>query len=310
MFAKRSRLRVGVAAATLMVILAVCVGWSRSSTPDTGAHDGAGVRYYVSIGDSYATGYRPTGPDGAGTSRDGFVYQVGDKLSEKHSGWQIVNFACTGETSYGMAFDDGCQPSAGALDGPQYPSVPQAVAAVDFIVKHREQIGLITIVAGANDLSHCIDEPDAEAARRCAESQVPKVTLSLGSLLGHIRDALGPGAPIVGLSYINVFGADALSANSQLVQRARYSSTLFKNYLTPALAATYARYGAMFVDTTELAGGNLPDTVKSWLPDHGTVPASIGQVCALTYYCSDKDPHPNRSGHALIAGAVERLSGL
>lgn len=301
---RRGWWRIGVVAAVLMLVLGLCVGWTRSSAP------AAGARYYVSIGDSYASGYRPTGPGAGGPSRESFVYQVGDKLSDRQSGWQIVNFACTGETAYSMAFDRGCQPGAGAPDGPDYQDVPQLVAAVDFIDKHRDQIGLVTVVTGGNDVLKCLDEPDAVAAQKCAEDQVPNVKLSLDSLLGHVREAVGRGVPIVGVSYINAFGADALSADPAVAQRAQYANIVFENYLNPALAETYTKYGATFVDTTELAGANLPGAVKSWLPDHGTVPASIGRVCALTYYCTDKDPHPNWSGHALIAGEVERLAGV
>lgn len=80
---------------------------------------------------------------------------------------------------------------------------------------------------------------------------------------------------------------------------------LFDNYLNPVLRNTYAQFGAHFVDTTDLAGGELPDSVKSVLDEYGTVSAGIARVCTLTYYCSDNDPHPNRAGHTLIARAVE-----
>jgi hypothetical protein len=120
---------------------------------------------------------------------------------------------------------------------------------------------------------------------------------------------VGRQVPIVGASYINVFVADHLKGDPIAQRRAEFSVALFDNYLNPALAQTYSRYGASFVDTTALAGADLPETDKSALPGHGTVMASIGRVCALSYYCSDGDPHPNREGHALIAGEIERLIG-
>ena len=301
--AKRLWGRLGVVAALLILATGMCVAWARSEPA-------ADVRYYVSIGDSYAAGYRPTGPDGPGTSHDSFVYLVGDKLAQTQSGWQVVNFGCTGETAHSMAFDNGCEPSAEAPGGAQYPNMPQAMAAVDFIEKHRSQIGLVTLAAGGNDIMQCINQTDAAAVQSCAETAITNVKQTLDPLVEHIRSTVGPTVPIVGVSYINVFNADASSDDPVVAQRAANARNLFQNYLNPTLLDIYTRHGAEFVNSTDLADGNLSDSVKSWLPDRGTVPSSVAKVCTLTYYCAYSDPHPNPAGHAMIAGEIERLMGL
>jgi lysophospholipase L1-like esterase len=297
------------ALALAVVLVSECV-WGIWSAVATAADRDDHATYYVSVGDSYPAGYRPNGTGSGSTSRDAFVYQVQDKLAQRRNGWTTVNFACSGETAYAMTFEPGCDSDALAPGGVRYPDTPQSVAAADFIVTHRDRIGLVTIVMGGNDVIGCLDRRDAADAQRCAEVAVPRVVLSVDFLLSRVRDAAGPRVPIVGVSYINVFVADRLRGDPNAQRRADFSVALFDNYLNPALAQTYSRHNASFVDTTALAGGDLPATDKSALPGHGTVTASIGRVCALSYYCSQGDPHPNREGHALIAGEIARLTGL
>ncbi|WP_099037018.1 SGNH/GDSL hydrolase family protein [Mycobacterium neglectum] len=283
------------------------LGWwvaTASATDPVAAADS----YYVSIGDSYAAGYRPSFMGPGATSRDGFAYRVEEKLRSGSEDVRLVNFACSGTTAYGMAFDKGCADDARAPGGPEYTDTPQAAAAVDFISEHRDRIKLVTLGIGANDLLRCANEADPAQRQTCAEAEVPRVRLSLDSVLERIRAAVGPNVPIVGVSYINVYLADALKPDGSA--KADAATILFQNYLNPTLAQTYSKYGAKFVDTTALAGGYLPSTDKTYLEGHGTVPASIGRVCSLTYYCTDNDPHPNRAGHDLIAGEVEKAVGL
>ncbi len=296
---QRGRLKLFAALTTIGLVAALAPAAARS--------DADNVKYYVSIGDSYAAGYRPTGPDQGATSHDGFAYQVQESLSQHGRDWQLVNFGCSGQTAHGMAFDNGCDPAARAPDGAPYDSVPQAVAAADFIAQHRERVGLVTIVVGGNDVVPCLDQPDAAAAGTCLEAKLPDVVLAIDALLARVRAEAGDGVPIVGLSYINVAPADALSQDPAGAWRASASQTMFDNYLNPALLQTYSKYGAHFVDTTSLAGGDLPPSEMTSLPGYGTVPASIGRICVLTYYCNVHDVHPNHFGHALIAGEIQKV---
>jgi lysophospholipase L1-like esterase len=295
--------------AVAMVLAAGCVWGIWSAVATASSRDGDPT-YYVSIGDSYAAGYRPNADGSGSTSVDAFVYQVEDKLAQGGDGWTTVNFACSGETAYAMTFEPGCEPGALAPGGIDYPDRPQSVAATDFIDSHPDRIGLVTVAMGGNDVIRCLREKDAASAQRCAEVEVPRVVLSVDYLLSRIRATVGRQVPIVGVSYINVFVADHLTFDPVAQQRADFSVALFDDYLNPALQQTYSKYGALFVDTTALVGGNLPATDKSALAGHGTVTASIGRVCALSYYCTEGDPHPNRDGHALIAAEIERLIGL
>lgn len=299
--AKRRRRAVAVAAAIIVgvVLLGLGVAAARARVSD----DDLPTRYYVSIGDSYAAGYRPGGASGT-TNGDGYAYQVLDGLN-RHGHWELKNFGCVGQTARGMQFDNGCAEGALAAGGVAYPDTTQEAAADQFIGAHRNEIGLITVAMGANDIIKCLDIEDAGAAQGCAEIAVADIRTSLSAFLTETRKLVGDKVPIVGVSYINVFRAGGMTGQPDGDRKAARSQVLFDNYLIPALRDTYAQFGARFVDTTELAGGQLPDTQKSLLPEHGTVSTGVARVCTLTYYCSDNDPHPNRAGHALIARAIQ-----
>src|SRR5215213_7354755 len=51
--------------------------------------------YYVSLGDSYASGYQPQ----RGNTRDGFAYQLVGKARKRGYDLKLANFGCAGETS-------------------------------------------------------------------------------------------------------------------------------------------------------------------------------------------------------------------
>src|SRR5664279_4421599 len=100
------------AASFALVLLAGCTTSNRvspqpssvgSATPSARSTDASskpsGPRYYVSIGDSYAAGYQPSGPSSGSTTRNGFAYQfVPDALSRGYR-LTLVNFACSGATT-------------------------------------------------------------------------------------------------------------------------------------------------------------------------------------------------------------------
>ncbi|WP_418004900.1 SGNH/GDSL hydrolase family protein [Mycobacterium sp. PDNC021] len=297
--ADRARLWKG---ATLVVLVALSLITITSAAPTRAGSDGGNARYYVAVGDSFTAGYRPDGKSGSAT-RDGYAYRLLDKLSREGT-WKLVNFACTGQTAHDMQFNAGCHDGALATGGVDYPGTTQETAVEQFIAAHHRQIGLVTVSMGANDLLKCLDITDDRRAQHCAENAASDVHTSLQAFLTAMRSQLGPATPIVGLSYIDSFRAGVLDGTATSQRRAAISQVLFDNYLNPVLKKTYAQFNVRYVDVFSLAGGDLPDTQKSLLPGHGTVPTTIARICTLTYFCTDNDPHPNREGHELTAQAI------
>lgn len=264
-------------------------------------------RLYVSIGDSYAAGYQPTGSSAGATSTNGFAYQLVARAAAAGTTVRLVNFGCSGVTSTALLVDRGCDPGALGPGAADYRDASQAAAAEQFLDENRRHIELVTVIVGGNDMKPCIQtstgavRPDALA---CATGAVATLRTNLATLLQGVRAAVGPGVRVVGLTYPDPYlgGWTSDSPDSRLL--ATGSVSLFRDTLNPALRATYSAAGAAFVDVTAAAGayGSLTDDVTD--PTYGVVPAPVARACALTFYCRYGDVHPTTAGYGLIADQV------
>jgi lysophospholipase L1-like esterase len=269
-----------------------------STTGNTPPADGV----YVSLGDSYATGYRPA-DDGApaGASRDGFAYLVAER-----TGMRLVNVGCSGATTAGLRERPGCAPANRAPGGPDPADRTQLDAAVAALRENQGRVGLVTVVIGGNDLTPCATAPDVLA---CTSEAVADIQANLAELLPVLREAAGD-APIVGLTYPDVFlGAWVSSAFPDGQGLARQSVPLFRDFFNKVLAAEYEKVGATFADVTAATGAYEPLTETTQDPVYGPIPAPVAKVCALTYFCEHTDVHPTPAGHEAIAAAVLGAAG-
>lgn len=302
-----SGLRRSALVGVLLVVLGACGGGSGSTPPNPGpmstTGDAAPVeRVYVSLGDSYATGYRPAGAGTpAGGDRAGFAYLVAER-----SRLRLINLACSGATSAQLRAEPGCAPGNRGPDAPDPAGRTQLDAAVQALRDHKGRVGLVTVVIGGNDLAPCAREQDAVA---CASQAVAAVRANLAAALPALREAAGD-APIVGLTYPDVFlGAWVSPAFPNGRDLARLSVSLFRDFFNAALKAEYDKVGAKFVDVTATTGGYGPLTEMTQDPTYGSIPTPVAKVCALTYFCEHTDVHPTPAGHEAIASAVLAATG-
>ncbi|HEX6340163.1 GDSL-type esterase/lipase family protein [Umezawaea sp.] len=259
-------------------------------------------RVHVSLGDSYATGYRPAGSGApAGPSRDGFAYLVAERAD-----LTLVNLACSGATSAQMRDQAGCAVGNRAADAADPAGLTQVDAAVRALRENEGRVGLVTVVIGGNDLAPCALASDPVV---CASQAVEGIRAGLAAMLPALREAAGD-APIVGLTYPDVFlGAWVSPAFPNGQNLARLSVPLFRDVLNTALKAEYERVGATFVDVTATTGGYGPLTEVTQDPTYGPIPTPVAKVCALTYFCTRTDVHPTPEGHREIADAVLAATG-
>lgn len=285
----------------LLMALGACTGTpagtagptSTTSTVSTPPAD----QVYVSLGDSYATGYRPADAGApAGATRDGFAYLVAAR-----SGLRLINLACSGATSAQLGEAPGCAPANRALDASDPGSRTQLDAAVHTLREYQGRVGLVTVVIGGNDLAPCAPASDPLT---CASQAVTDIRANLATVLPALREAAGD-APIVGLTYPDVFLGAWVSPEFRDGQNlARLSVSLFRDFFNTALETEYGKIGATFVDVTATTGGYGPLTEVTQDPKYGPIPTPVAKICALTYFCDHTDVHPTPAGHQAIATAV------
>lgn len=295
---KRSRL---ISALALVAVMVAPAAAQAASAP-TAQRRGVAVQYYVSLGDSYATGYQP-GADGrrGGGTRNGYAYRLPALAARRSYRYKLVQLACGGATTASILERVGCPRVARGPGGRAYPRATQVAAAERFLAKHRRsgRGGLVTVSIGGNDVTACADAPDPLG---CTARAVAGIERNVGALVRRLRAAAGPKVRIVGLTYPDVILGAWLRPGGQ--ELARQSVAAFRGLVNPALERQYESVGGHFVDVTAATGayGSLDETTT--LEPYGTLPVPVARVCVLTYFCSVGDIHATTPGHRLIAELI------
>lgn len=255
-------------------------------------------QYYVSLGDSYASGYQPTSKSGG--TRNGFAYQLPGLAAKRGYKLKLVNFGCGGATSSSilnekLAADAKCK-GPGA---PKYTGT-QVAAAEKFLKANKGKVGLITVSIGGNDITKCAREADAVT---CVGKALPVVEKNLATLLKRLRKAGGSKVRLVGITYPDVILGQWVGENPNQ-DLAKLSVVAFQSLINPGLKKTYTAAGGTFVDVTNATGGYTPLDQTTTLAPYGVIPVAVAKVCELTFYCTLRDIHPQTAGYKIIAELV------
>ena len=270
---------------------------SAPATTVTTTAAASAVPYYVSLGDSYASGYEA----GVGNTDNGFAYQVVDEAAAASHPLVLVNFGCGGATTTSLLEAEGCSPRGLGPGAEPYDGQTQLEAAETFIRDHPGEVGLITVSIGGNDVTACSIADDPVA---CVTAAVEGISTNVAQILQRLRAAAGPEVLIVGTTYPDVLLGQWLDGTPEAQQLASLSVTAFKDLINPALAKAYADAGGTFVDVTAATGAYGPMTELTPLAPYGEIPVPVAKVCELTYYCAERDIHPNADGYQVIADLV------
>jgi lysophospholipase L1-like esterase len=257
--------------------------------------------YYLSLGDSYSIGYQP----GIGGT-PGYAAYVATKLK-----MQAENFGCGGATTTSLTTADGCGDPA-SQDAVSYSSITQEQAALNFIAAHPGEVSLITVSIGGNDFDSCSTAP-------CVQSAMPTMQANIESLMrslsGALSDASDTDAGIIGLTYPNVdLGLYVYPTNppsSADVSEAQSSITAFDDLINPTLSQSYLSVsGSSFVNVTSARyrkatkGDDTDLSLTEQVAPYGSVPVAVGEICQLTYFCSQGNIHANSEGYDFIGKLV------
>jgi len=254
-------------------------------------------QYYVSLGDSYASGYQP----GRGNDGHGFAYQVGGFAKARGYRLKLVNFGCGGATTASLLERIGCPKGSLGPGAPAYPKTTQIAAAERFIRANRRNVKLITVSISGNDVTKCAKVPLAQVGS-CVNDALVGIKSNLSRTLKGLRRAAGHATRIVGITYPDVILGGWVRPGGKTL--AEPSVAVFKSLINPALKKQYQAVGAKFVDVTAATGAYIPLTRTTTLAPYGTIPVAVAQVCKLTWYCSRGDIHAKTSGYGVIARLV------
>ena len=280
---------------TLTLALAALIAVAVPATADA-----AKRKLYVSLGDSYATGFQPSVVNQQAGTRNGFAYQVPGLARDRGWNLRLVNFGCGGATTVSLLEQtERCGgPGPG---GRGWGGRTQIAAAERFLRQNRGRVGLVTVSIGGNDVTACarVAEPIP-----CVVTAVQQIQENVTETAERLRKAAGKKVRIVGTTYPNVLLGQWVGPNANQ-DLARLSNTAFKDFINPTLKKAYEAAGGRFADVTAATGayGSLEETTDR-LAAYGTIPVPVAKVCEYTYYCEYRDIHARTNGYRLIAELI------
>jgi len=236
--------------------------------------------YYLALGDSMAYGVQPDKAKPGARPSDfdtGYVDIFAAGLRKLSSTLQVVNYGCPGEST--ITFARGRCPTLAEgwkLHNPFRGS--QLEAALSFLRAHPGQVSPITLTLWGNDLA-----PLSQKGKR-APIAIASFATRFGSILQRLRTA-APTAEII------VSGAWNPEAD-----RLQQTEPLYRSLdaaIARAAAASRARVANVF------AAFNRPANLV----------AQKARLCAITFFCSQGDPHPTDAGYRAMADAFMTASG-
>jgi len=259
-----------------------------------GSSGGHAKLYYVSVGDSLAASVQPIGdPANLYRTNQGYAEQLLGIAQASSPKLSLVKLGCPGETTTTMIHGGICS----------YENGSQLDEAVAFLKAHRDFVAFITIDIGPNDFS-CYDPA-------CVPAGVSSISTNLPFILAALRDAAGPGVPIVGMTIYNPFlAAWLLGPDGQAY--AQYSATELIGPVNALLSGIYRASGAGVADIETAFSSN--DFTTQVDIGFGPIPLNVARICMWTWVCAPApygpDNHANSTGYGVIARAFADALGL
>ncbi|WP_157581377.1 MULTISPECIES: SGNH/GDSL hydrolase family protein [unclassified Phycicoccus] len=243
----------------------------------------AGTGYYVALGDSLAAGFQ----NGADHRAAGYVGAVRTAVEKRDGPTELVNLACSGETTTSMLEGGGCRYDAGS----------QLAEAEKFLRSHAADVHLVTVDIGGNDVARC---GFGGLKPSCTKPALATLSENLPQITRRLR-AAAPRAEVVVLNYYDPFLVLDLLGDAGLGQQS--VKELAK--VNAAISSSAKRVDARVADvaTAFQTTVTTPTTVK----DLGRLPTNLARILQWTWMAPPRfDFHANDLGYAVMAGAVTK----
>jgi lysophospholipase L1-like esterase len=259
--------------------------------------------YMVSLGDSWAQGVQPIGPNQADiATNQGFNDVLYKKLRKTHPGLKHVKLGCGGATTDSMI--NGTRACGEKLPyASRSKATSQLTYAGKFLRAHRAKIAFVTVIIGGNDVAPCASKPTNDEIVACTSDGIGQIKKNISVISSKLRAAAGKKAVIVGSTYADVVLGQYLKGdNGKAI--AELSVGIFRDQINPTLKSGYAKQKIGFVDATAGFGGYIPFDQTTELEGYGKVPQAVANICNLGWYCtprSSPDIHLKPAGYAKLA---------
>lgn len=261
-----------------------------------------GELYYVSMGDSMATGSQLDPDTGVPhETNQGYTDQTYRVLRKTYPNLRHIRLGCAeGETSATLISGGPCVYTEGS----------QLRQALDFINRHADRVLLLTLNIGSNDVafSGCLGIPDPAEQLTCFKQTFNKLAGNLGHALEKITSAAQGRFPIVAANlnnkYLNSWlqgppgkAFAQLSAQLEVVVNSEVFQPLYNAFgvKTADLASAFHSQ-----DFTTMVASDLP-------PPNDMLPMNVATLCRNTYACPSLDSglpvdfHFNKEGYSVVA---------
>lgn len=300
-----NKVRAAVAALCLVLGSLLLMAPSAHAEIVHGKDPGAGEVYYISMGDSMATGSQLDPESGMPhETNQGYTDQVYRTLRKTYPNLKHIRIGCAdGETAATMISGGVCA----------YPSGNQLDEAVNFVEAHSGRVVLLTLNIGSNDVafSGCLGIPDPAEQTACFQQTFQALGGNLGHILQRITSASRGEFPIVAANlnnkYLNswlqgepgkVFAH--LSAQLELLLNSQVFKPLYDSYESSGVKVADLASAFRSQDFTTMARSNLP-------APNNVLPLNVAKVCEYTYACPHPDSglaadfHFNTAGYSVVA---------
>lgn len=263
----------------------------RFGAPSAATRDGKPATYYLSLGDSLATGVQPIGnAESQFRTDDGYADQLDSIARVRLPNLRTVKLGYPGESTVTMI--------EGGLTA--YPHGSQLDEAVAFLRGHRGSVAFVTIDIGFNDLG--------AYALEALPAGMVSIGRNLPAILGALREAAGLGTPIVGMTIYDAFLPAWLEGplGRELARRSVWDAVV---PLNAHLREIYRAAGVRIADV-EGAFATTDFDSQVELAGAGRVPINVARACEWTWGATPPplgpDLHANAGGYRAIAEAFAR----
>ena len=291
------RLIGGIAVTLSMLAVPAAAHASTSAAPSGSAN------YYLSLGDSLSVGVQPTTAGVDEATSAGYPNQLYNELRFIYPGLKLDQLGCSGETTATMLDGGICSYSGAQRTSFTGDTGNQAAAALAFLAAHKGHVPLITLDNGANDLNPCIAKGTISGIEACLPGVLSSISKNMATLLAELR-AADPTATIIGMNYYDPELAEWLTGSAG--QTFATDSVELSAVFNSTLESVYAAYKVPVADVAS-AFDTTDMTRQVTLPNLGTLPKNVAEVCELTWECvappQGPNEHCNVRGYSVIASA-------